>query len=429
MGEYIVGIDIGSSKISAAAGKVDKSGNLQIIGAASEACSGVKKGIVVDIDNTAESIKRCLRQIESMLDCQIKEVYISFPGVISELVLSKGVVAISSEDREIREYDINRVIRSAKIMTIPANMEIVGVIPNQYIVDGTESIKDPIGMSGIRLELDAQLVTAQSTLVSNLMKSLNNAGLTVKGIVFQPIAESKASLKKEEMEMGTALVDIGAETSNISVFKGGNIVYNDHVNLGGNIITNDIAVCLKISNTQAENLKLKYGIKGHDANNNPSIQLKADFNNEIAIDLNMLKQIIEARIEEMLMLINRKIRNSGKYNEIAGIVIVGGGISLFEGIEEYGKKILEMPFRIARLNYPGATSPVYASAVGTVMDVAESLKTKASAGSSESNKAKSTPKRIFGIKDDEEDDVFEDYEDKDNKGLISRIKDFFTEFF
>ncbi|MHC1721326.1 MAG: cell division protein FtsA [Clostridiaceae bacterium] len=429
MGEYIVGIDIGSSKISAAAGKLDKSGNLQIIGAASERCSGVKKGIIVDIDNTSESIKKCLRQIESMLDCQIKEAYISFPGVISELVLSKGVVAISSEDREIRGNDVNRVMRSAKIMTIPANMEIVGVIPNQYIVDGTESIQDPIGMSGIRLELDAQLVTAQSTLVSNLMKSLNNAGLTIKGIVFQPIAESKAALKKEEMVMGTALVNIGAETSNVSIFKGGNIVYNDHVNLGGSIITNDIALCLKTSNTQAENLKLKYGIKGHDINNNPTVQLKADFNNEITIDLNVLKQIIEARIEEILMLINRKIRNSGKYNEISGIVIVGGGISLFEGIEEYGKKILEMPFRIAKLNYPGATSPVYASAVGTVMDVAESLKVKASTISSDCIKSKSAQKRIFSTKGNEEDDIFDDHEDKEGKGLMSRIKDFFTEFF
>lgn len=431
MNEYIIGIDVGSSKVSAIAGKFDKSGNLQIIGSAAEACSGVKKGIIVDIDNTSESIKKCIKHMESMLDCQVNEAYIAFPGAISELVPSKGIVAISSEDKEIKENDISRVKRSAKIITIPSNMEIVGIIPNQYIIDGTDSIKDPVGMSGLRLELDAQLVTAQSTLVNNLMKSLNNAGLSVKGIVFQPIAESKAVLKKEELEVGTALVDVGAETSNISIFKDGDIIFNDHINLGGNIITNDIAVCLKISNFLAENLKVKYGMKGHDANNNSAIKVKSEFNNEIDIDLDILRQIIEARIEEILMLINRKIKNSGKSNEIAGIVIAGGGISLFDGIEEYGKGILEMPFRIAKLEYSGITNPAYASAVGTVIDAAETFHKKNVHNTPDGPHEKNIHKKTVNSKDEPEYDGFDYYmeSEKEDRGIISRIKDFFTEFF
>jgi cell division protein FtsA len=429
MNEYIVGIDIGSSKVSAAAGKFDKLGSLQIVGVTTARCNGVNKGIVVDIDRTSESIKSCIDQLERMIDGRIEEAYISFPGVISSLVPNKGVVAVSSEDKEIKENDVKRVIRAAKIIPISSDREIIEVIPNQYIVDGCENIKDPEGMSGTRLELDALLVTAQSTFASNIMKSLNKAGIKVNGIVFEPLASSAAALNVEEIEMGTALLDIGAETTNISVFKDGKLVYNEHVNLGGSTITSDIAIVMKIPHSQAEQLKIKYGMKGHDSNNNTVIQLKADFNNEVTVDLNIVKQIIEARIEEILILLNKKIRGSGFDSSIAGMVIVGGGISQFEGIEEFGKSILLMPFRIADLNYPGATSPVYATAVGVVKNVAELLKEKPAAEGSEASKSKGKSK---GSRKD--DDFDEDYDDeydseRENEGLLGRIKGFFSEFF
>lgn len=429
MSEYIVGIDIGSSKISAAAGKFDKIGELQIIGVTTAKCSGVNKGIVVDIDKTSESIRGCIDQLERMIDSRIEEAYISFPGVISELVPNTGVVAVSSEDKEIKENDVKRVIRAAKIISISSDKEIIDVIPNQYIVDGTENIKDPEGMSGTRLELDALLLTAQSTFASNIMKSLNKAGIKVNGIVFEPLAAAAAALNEEEIEMGTALLDIGAETTNISVFKGGKIVYNDHVNLGGSTITSDIAIVMKIPQSQAEQLKIKFGMKGHDENNNTVIKLKADFNNEVTVDLNIVKQIIAARVEEILILLNKKIISSGFNSSIAGMVIVGGGISQYEGIEEFGKSILLMPFRIANLNYAGASNPVFATAVGVVKNVAELLKEKPAGA--EVSKGKADRKAKSYKKDEDYDEYdYEEYEsERESEGLIGKIKGFFSEFF
>jgi cell division protein FtsA len=427
MSEYIVGIDVGSSKVSAAAGKFDKLGNLQIVGVTTAKCNGVNKGIVVDIDKTSDSVRSCIDQLERMIDDRIEEAYISFPGVISELVPNKGVVAVSSEDKEIKENDVKRVIRAAKIISLSSDREIIDVIPNQYIVDGTENVRDPEGMSGTRLELDALLVTAQSAFASNIMKSLNKAGIKVNGIVFEPLASAASALKEEELEMGTALLDIGAETTNISIFKDGKIVYNDHVNLGGSTITSDIAIVMKIPQSQAEQIKTKYGMKGHDENSNTVIKLKADFNNEVSVDLNVVKQIIEARIEEMLLLLNKKIMESGFSGAIAGMVIVGGGISQFEGIEEFGKSILLMPFRIADLNYPGASNPVYATSVGVVKNVSEMLKVKPAAAGEESSKGRSDRKSKAGKKDYDEDE-YDEYDERE-EGIIGKIKGFFSEFF
>jgi len=428
MSEYIIGIDIGSSKVCAAAGRLDKLGNLQILGAASVKSNGVKKGIIIDIDNTSESIKKCIIQLEGIIDNQIEEAYISFPGVISELVGNKGIIAVSSDDREIKESDIKRVIKATKIISIASEKEIVGIIPNQYVIDGFDKIKDPLGMSGLRLELDAQLVVAQSTVVGNLLKSLNKAGIKINGIVFQPIAESQIVLKNEEIEMGVALIDIGADTSNISIFKDGNIVYNDHIPLGGNSITSDIAICLKIPNSQAEFLKSKYGMIGFDVNNNSLIQVKADFNNAIKVDLKVLKEVVEARIEELLLLVDKNMRMSGKYNLITGIVIIGGGISLFKGIEEFGKDILDKPFRIGHIPYADSLNQIYASAIGVVQEVSSRVKIK-NDNEDETvikRKIEKTKKSKTKFSEDKE---YEDTDKYENSSLISKIKNFFTEFF
>jgi len=427
MSENIIGIDIGSSKICAAAGKLDKSGKLKIVGESSVKCTGVKKGLIVDIDDTSECIKKCVTQLEGLIGENIEEAYISFPGVISELIGSKGIIAVSSVDREIKENDIKRVIKAAKDVTVESEKEIVGIIPNQYVIDGHDEIKDPLGMSGLRLELDAQLVVAQSTEVSNMLKSFNQAGIKINGIVFEPMAESEVALKSEEFEMGTALIDIGSDTSNISIFKDGNIVYNDHIPLGGDAITNDIAQCLKVPYSQAEFLKIEYGITGHDAKNNTLIQIKSEFDNAIKVDLNILKQIIEARIEEILLLIDKKMRKSGKYNGVSGIVILGGGISLFERIEELGKNLFEKPFRVAVIPYTESSNHIYASAIGVVQDVSDRLKTKKNGEEVTLKNSKNALLRKNKIKkeiEEDDDDIQEEY-----NSLMSKIKKFLTEFF
>ena len=259
MSGYIIGIDIGSSNICAAAGKVDRVGKMQILGITSSDCNGVKKGIVVDIDKTSESIKNCINSLERMIDIKINEAYISLPGGISELMWNKGVIAVSSEDREIRYNDVKRVLKAAKIITIPNDKEVIGVIPEQYIIDGYDNIKDPIGMNGLRLEVDAQIILARSTIINNIFKSVNKAGIKVLGIVFQPIAISQVVLKEEEIQRGVALVDVGSESINIYIYEGGILRSISTIALGGNIITNDISVCLKLPFSEAEKLKIKYG--------------------------------------------------------------------------------------------------------------------------------------------------------------------------
>lgn len=419
MNEYIIGIDVGSSKICAAAGKVDKYGRMQIMGITSANCNGVKKGIVVDIDKTSESIKQCIDLLERMVDTKITGAYISLPGGICELVWNKGVVAVASEDREIKENDIKRVLKASKIITIPSDKEIVGVIPEQYIIDGYDKIKDPVGMSGLRLEVDAQIILAQSTVVNNLFKSISKAEIKVLGIVLQPLAISQVVLKEEEIQRGIALVDIGAESTDIYIYEGSNLASIDTIPLGGNTITNDIALCLKLPFSEAEKLKIRYGSVGEESISCDSpIEVNVDYNGKVHVDYFMLKQIIEARIEEILYLIDQKIKCSDLYEKVSGIVLVGGGLALIKGIEGFSKYILEKPIRVGTPEYIGAASPLYASAVGIVKDVADSIKDKGFM--TEVKKESENSNREWTEERDKKDN---------NSGFVSKIKEFFTDFF
>ncbi len=424
MNEYIVGIDIGSYNICAAAGKIDKHSEVQIMGITSSNCSGVKRGIVVDIDNTSESIKKCISSLERMVDTKVTGAYISLSGGISELVWNKGVVAVSSEDREIKRNDVKRVLKASKIINIPNDKEIIGVIPQQYIIDGYDKIKDPIGMCGLRLEVDSQIILAQSTVVNNIFKSVNKAGIKVLGVVFEPIAISSVVLKEEEIQRGIALVDTGSDSINIYIYKGGNLRSISTLPLGGSIITNDIAVCLKIPVSEAEKLKIKYGSVAADSlRDNFKIEVNANYNNKVKVDCNVLNQVIEARVEELFSLINKEISTSEYYNELSGIVIVGGGMALINGIEEFGRNILGKLVRIGIPRYIGAASPLYATAVGIVKDVSNSMKLK-NAIDVDSSKNDNLPDYKKIIEDEEETE-----NGNRTNGFISKIKDFFTDFF
>ncbi len=246
MEDYVIGVDIGSSKVCAAAGKRDKYGQAKIIGVTSAECHGMKNGIIIDIDSTAESITNCITRLESIVDTNIKNFYISLPGRIGTLISSQGMVAISSDDNEITKKDVNRVKRATQIINVPNDKEIVDIIPKEYIVDGYSNIKEPIGMSGNRMELDAYLVLAETTIVNNLLKTVQKAGYNILGVVFAPMADAKAALKEEEMNQGSALVNVGADSMDISIYKDGILAQTDTVSIGGNSITNDISICLKI---------------------------------------------------------------------------------------------------------------------------------------------------------------------------------------
>lgn len=429
MNEYVVGVDIGSSKVCAIAGKLDKYGKMQVMGVTSTKCSGIKRGIVVDIDSTAECIKDCIEQMERMIDFDINDIFISIPGEICELIVNRGVVAVSSEDREIKKNDVDRVLKAAKIITISSDKEIIGVIPQQFMVDGYDNITDPIGMSGLRLEVDAQLILSQSTVINNLFKSIKKAGLNLSGMVFQPLGTANIVLKAEEMKIGTLLLDIGAENTNISVFKNGKLCYSDNLALGGNIITNDISLCLKIPFSEAEKLKVKYGSgKTNFIDEDFKIKINTNYDNIVEIDYNVLTEIITARVEEILLLIKKKLMISEQMDNVSGVVVVGGGIALLKGCSDLCKEILDKPVRIGIPEYTGVGSPICAAAVGVVKDVIDSGKVNLCKEDAldEVRSYKSRKNEKKSIVWDEEDEG--DTEESSN-GVFSKIRNFFADFF
>lgn len=423
MNEYVVGIDIGSSKVCAAAGKLDKNGNIQIIGITSTPCNGLKRGIVVDIDSTAEGIKNTIEQLERMIDSKITEVYVSIPGEICDISSNRGVVAVSAGDREITQSDVDRVLKAAKIISVPSDKEIIGVIPEQFIVDGYDNITDPLGMCGIRLEVDCQIIMCQSTIISNLFKSINKAGLEGKGLVFQPMAVSLAVLKAEEMKMGTLLLDIGAETTNIVFFKDNKLIFNDFLPLGGNTITNDISLCLKLPQSESEKIKIKYGnLLNTEDDKDFKIKINANFDNVVEVKSSLLNEIIAARIEEIIYLVKKKLESSHYLDEVSGIVVVGGGIALTKGSIDMCKEILGKPVRVGISEYIGAENTMHSSAVGVIKDIISSGKIVFKEEKVTKERKKNDVKSIW---DDEKDD----YEEDKGDGFFSKIKGFFTDFF
>lgn len=418
MHEYIVGLDIGSSNVYGAVGKVDNRGEIRIIGITAVKCNGLKKSVVVDIDSTSQSIKECINNLERMVDISISDVYITLPAGISELVWNKGIVAVSSDDKEIRENDVLRVLDAARLISVPQDKEIIGVVPHQYIVDGYDHIIEPIGMSGTRLEVDAQIVLAQSTVVNNLRKSINRAGIHIAGEVLQQQAISQVVSTKEEIDMGVALIDIGAQTTDICIYKRGNLCYTSMVPLGGDNITNDISICLKIPFAEAEKLKIKYGdlSKEYDEENK-KISVNAGYNDSIEADLGYLQDIIEARTEEILYYVKDKLKESKYGNEVSGVVIVGGGLTLFKGANRYASKILGKSVKSGFPNYIGAASPIYVSAVGIIKDVASSLRI---------NKEFEKVEKEVSVNSKIKTDVSK----KENgDSFVSKLKGFFAEFF
>ncbi|WP_035290788.1 cell division protein FtsA [Clostridium sp. KNHs214] len=422
MNGYLVGIDIGFSKVCAAVGKLDKYGQIKIIGVTSAKNSGLKRSIVVDIDETSNSIKECIDQLQRMIDIQIKDVYVSLPGEVCQLIYNKGVVAISSDDREIKKNDVDRALKTAKLITVPSDKEIVGAIPLQYIVDGYESIKDPIGMNGFRLEVESQIITTNATIINNLIKSVNRAGINVAGLVLQPLALWQAVYEEESGELKNVIIDVGAENTRISIFKHGVLMETHLVPLGGNNITNDISICLKVPYLEGEELKIKYGnLNVNESEENKKLKINSQYGNDIEVDYVILNQIIKARVEEILLFIKKKLMDVDSYNEISDIVLVGGGISLFYGIEKLGREILGKAIRIGVVNFTGADNPMYTAAVGIVKDVGYSLR-----GSR--NMQEETA--VFEGNDSErakvrrEEDIYDN-----NKKFLTKIRDFFTDFF
>jgi cell division protein FtsA len=332
MGDLIVGLDIGTSKVCTIIGEGDKNGELHIVGIGYYPCYGVKKGVIVDIDETAYSIKKSVEQAERMANQKISSVYLKIYGGLTTIYKNNGVVAVSREDREITKQDVDRVLQAAKIIAIPSDKEIIDVIPLEYIVDGYGEIKDPVGMAGIRLEVNAAIVTGSVTAIQNMEKCVKKAGLEVEGIIVGPLATGEAVLLKDEKELGVALIDVGAGVTDISVFKYGR--------------------GLKISFEEAENIKKKYGTleKLSPEKLEPIKIASLAGKSKSATDVNEISDIIEARVSELLMLVYERLEEAKVLEDIVtNVVITGGGISFIGSPQNIG-----------------VATPIYSAGVGVV---------------------------------------------------------------
>lgn len=365
---------MGSTKIAVCVGQY-QDGVVDIIGLGSTPASGTKRGVVVDIEETTSCISQALDEAEQMCGSAISSAVIGISGSHIQSTTNKGVVAISRADGEISENDVDRVIQAARVLPNTPNREILHIIPRQFIVDGSEGVFDPVGMSGIRLETEAVIVSGGSMAIKNLSKCVLAAGLDISELVYSPLATAKALISKQQMELGVALMDIGAQTTSVTIFEEGDVLHTASIPLGSSHITNDIAIGLRTSIDVAEKIKIKYGVaKAEQFSDKDTLDLStlSDIDNE-TISLKYVSEIIEARLNEMLLMIRDELRSVGKDGMLpAGVVLTGGGC-LINGLVELVKETLRLPAQIGKPLQPLSgmvdklNDPLYSTCVGLMM--------------------------------------------------------------
>ncbi len=367
----IVGLDIGTTKICAIVGNVTEDG-VDIVGIGSSPSRGLRKGVVINIETTVASIKKAVEEAELMAGCEIKSVYAGIAGGHIKGFNSQGIIAI--KNREVSTEDVRRVIDAAKAIAIPMDREVIHILPQEFIIDDQDGIREPLGMSGVRLEAKVHIVTGAVASAQNIVKSCNRAGLDVADIVLEQLASSEAVISPEEKEIGVALVDIGGGTTDIAIFVDGAIKHTSVLSLGGNHLTNDIAVGLRTPMAEAEKIKQKYGccfasLVGKDETIEvPSVGGRKPR----VLSRQLLAEILEPRMEEIFTLVNREIVKSGYEDRIASGVVITGGTSILEGSPELAEQIFNLPVRRGLPQNLGGlvdvvNSPVYATGVGLVV--------------------------------------------------------------
>ncbi len=376
-GEIIVGLDIGTTKICAIVGELTDEG-IDIIGIGTNPSRGLRKGVVVNIESTVQSIQRAIDEAEAMAGTEITHVYTGIAGGHIKSFGGRGVVAL--KDREVREADIARVIEQAKTVNIPVDREVIHVLPQEFIVDEQSGIKEPLGMTGARLEARVHIVTGAVTSAQNIVKCANRGGLNVADIVLQPLASSEAVLTDEEKELGVCLVDIGGGTTDIAVFQNGSIVHTAVIALGGNNLTNDIAMGLRTPMEQAERIKQKHGCALTSmVDKQEMIEVPSVGGREPRVmGRQILSEILEPRVEEIFQLVHHEIERNGFSELLASGVVITGGSTLLPGMAELAEEIMGVPVRRGVPRGIGGLvdvvkSPVYATGVGLVVYGAKNL--------------------------------------------------------
>jgi cell division protein FtsA len=378
--EIIVGLDIGTTKICSVVAEV--SGNdVNIIGIGSNPSVGLRKGVVVNIESTVESIKKAVEEAETMAGCEISSVYAGIAGGHITGFNSYGLIALKGE--EITQADIDRVIESARAVAIPMDREVIHVLPQEFIVDGEPGIRNPIGIAGVRLEAKIHIVTGAVTSAQNIVKCANKAGLDVCDIILEPIASSEAVMTPEEKESGTMLIDIGGGTTDLAIFAGNNIRHTFVLAIGGNNMTNDISVGLRTPMAEAEKIKLKYGTCLPDkVKNDETIEIP-DMTGRGGRKLprQILAEILEPRVDEIFTLVKREIMRAGMKEYITSGVVLTGGSALLEGISSVAESVFEVPVRVGTPQgisglVDVVNNPMYATGVGLVVYGSKNQETK-----------------------------------------------------
>ncbi|MEG0773267.1 cell division protein FtsA [Clostridium sp.] len=371
MSNYVVGIDISSSKVCGVVGKVDNDNKVQILGITTSKCNGVKGGIVIDVNSTSYAITEVLKSLENIVDMPIKDAFISIPISLCELTKNRRAVSVSSPNGEIQISDVRNVYEAVKLMEIEDDKEVVSVQPEMFIVDGMSNITNPIGIKGEELLVEAQVVIASSAMIEGYKKAVKKAGIEVNGIVVNSLGIYKDILEEDEIDSGVALIDVGTEVVEVSVYKNNRILNVFSIALGGETITNDISICLRVPREDAENLKIKCSNLIKDKSME-SYRIKINStvgNGLIDINYDTLVEIIGERVKELLNIIKRKLVEDGNYKDINSFVIVGGGVALFRDINVVATEIFEKPTRVGSPSYVGAANPIYSTATGIIKEV------------------------------------------------------------
>ncbi|SDJ03515.1 cell division protein FtsA [Salimicrobium halophilum] len=362
--EILVSLDVGTSEIKAIIGEVAND-SLNIIGVGSAPSIGMKKGAIVDIDKTVQSIRSAVDQAERMVDMKIDRVVVGINGNHVQLQDCHGVVAVSSEDREIADEDITRVIDAAQVVSVPPEREIIDVIPKEFIVDGQDEITDPRGMIGVRLEMEGTIITCTKTVLHNTLRCVERAGLEVGDVCLQPLASGSASLSEDEKHLGVALIDMGGGSTTVSVFREGHIVGTAMIPLGGDNITKDLSVGLRTSTEEAENIKVDYGHAFFDdANDQETFSVNIIGSNQLqTFNQLQISDMIEARLEEIYVMVAKELQNMGVRDLPGGFVLTGGSMNM-PGVLELAQDVFSANLRLAVPDYLGVRDPKFTSGVG-----------------------------------------------------------------
>jgi cell division protein FtsA len=383
--DVIVGLDIGTSKVVALVGEITADGSIEVIGLGSQPSRGLKKGVVVNIESTVQSIQRAVEEAELMADCEINAVYAGIAGSHVRSLNSHGVVAI--RDREVTHGDVEHVIDAAKAVAIPADQRILHVLPQEFIIDGQEGIRDPIGMSGVRLEAKVHIVTGADSAAQNIIKCVQRCGLVVEDVVLEQLASSYAVLTDDEKELGVCLVDVGGGTTDIAVFSSGAIRHTAVIPIAGDQVTNDIAVSMRTPTQYAEDIKIRYACAlSQLANPDESIEVPSVGDRPARrLARQTLAEIVEPRYEELFNLIREELRRSGFEEVVAAGIVLTGGSARMEGAIELAEEIFHVP---VRLGLPGQVkglsdvvrNPIYSTGVGLLLYARENALSAGRAG-------------------------------------------------